>query len=430
MYMPHLKLTVLSLVALFCASLAHAYDVERGSNNTLYLLLLNDNPGAVYHEISIGDSKPGFVLASTATIVPAQINGGSSDLAVVDFDVSPLWILGDTGNLEVTVSGLAAGNPINVVFNVPLTVVDAGLAPAAQGFVGTGIPAPDPGGTDTDGDGVPDSLETAYGSDPNSASSLPGQVDTDGDGIEDGSDPAPADPCIPSVFNGVCTTDTDGDGDTDGAEGEFADGDGDGTPDYQESAILDDDNDGLSNEADSSNGDPCVPSVFNGICATDTDGDGDSDGAEGQFTDGDGDGTPDWQESAIVDDDGDGLSNEADSNNADPCLPTVFNGVCTTDTDGDGKTDGTEGELTDTDADGTPDYQESSILDDDSDGVSNELDPNNSDPCVPDGNAAACLPSVVAIPVFGPAGYLVLGLLLTALGATQLRQSKQRGDQS
>ena len=93
------------------------------------------------------------------------------------------------------------------VFTVPLEVVNS--APAAQGFVGSGEPTPNPGGTDTDGDGVPDSLEVAYGSNPNSASSIPGQVDTDGDGIDDGSDSAPNDPCIPSAFNAACTQDNE-----------------------------------------------------------------------------------------------------------------------------------------------------------------------------------------------------------------------------
>ena len=237
---------------------AQAYDVERNTSaNRIYMLLLNDNPGAVYHSISISETVPTFVGTVVASIVPAAVNGGSSDLAALDFDVKPSASVGATGTIEITVAGQAAGVAINVVFTVPLDVVNS--APAAQGFVGTGEPTPNPGGTDTDGDGIPDSLEVAYGSDPYSASSIPGQVDTDDDGIEDSSDSAPNDPCVPSVFNATCMQDTDGDGKSDGSEGELTDTDGDGTPDYLESSMIDDDSDGFANEVDAANTDPCNP---------------------------------------------------------------------------------------------------------------------------------------------------------------------------
>lgn len=89
----------------------------------------------------------------------------------------------------------------------------------------------------------------------------------------------------------------------------------------------------------------------------------------------------------IVDSDGDGLS---DANEAiagtDPNNP---------DSDGDGENDNIEvgGNLAsplDTDGDGVIDAFESSIVDTDGDGVSNELDPENTNPCVPNLNAGPC----------------------------------------
>lgn len=261
MRLTQLKHTMAGFFALLASAVVlpvQAYDVESDTTaNRIYMLLINDNPGAVFHTITIDETVPSFVNSVSAAIVPASVNGGSSDLAALDFGVASSASIGATGTINITVSGFAAGVPVDVNFSVPLEVVNS--AAAAQGFVGTGEPTPDPGGVDTDGDGVPDSIEIAYGSDPNIAGSVPGTPDTDGDGLDDGADPAPADPCNPSVFNAVCTTDTDGDGETDGNEGEFTDTDADGTPDYQESSITDDDGDGVANELDPANGDPCVP---------------------------------------------------------------------------------------------------------------------------------------------------------------------------
>ncbi|HCX26185.1 MAG TPA: hypothetical protein DHT34_00245, partial [Cellvibrionales bacterium] len=97
-----------------------------------------------------------------------------SDIVSLDFTVAAGAYLGASGDLEITVSGSVAGQTVEVVTTVPLTVV-ANVA-AAQGYVGTGLPAPYAGGVDTDGDGVSDALETAFGSNPNSADSQPGDL--------------------------------------------------------------------------------------------------------------------------------------------------------------------------------------------------------------------------------------------------------------
>lgn len=165
---------LLALAFVAClAEHAAAYEVEADSvGNTVYVLLLNEQPSASFDSVSISENLPGFVPTASASIVPVSVPAQGSDLAAVDFDVAAAVALGSTGDLTLTVSGSAAGQPIELILTVPLTVV--ATAPVAQGVLGQGVPAPDPGGEDTDGDGVSDALEIAFGSDPNNASSLPG----------------------------------------------------------------------------------------------------------------------------------------------------------------------------------------------------------------------------------------------------------------
>ncbi|NRA00530.1 MAG: hypothetical protein HRU01_28925 [Myxococcales bacterium] len=152
---------------------AVAYDVEADSAaNTVFILLWNDNPSASFDSISISDDLPAFVSQATPSIVPASVPASGSDLAAVDFDVSAGATIGSLGDLELTVSGTASGQPIQLVLTVPLEVVAD--AAEAQGVVGVGVPTPDPGGVDADGDGVTDALEIAFGSDPLDPNSMPG----------------------------------------------------------------------------------------------------------------------------------------------------------------------------------------------------------------------------------------------------------------
>nr|WHW29730.1 putative F5_F8_type_C and GH16_laminarinase_like domain-containing protein [uncultured bacterium] len=175
--MPIKSLQALLLTAtlsLLGANNALAYDVEADSiNNTIYLLLENPNPGAVYHSISIGTAQPTFVGAASTAFVPSTVPGARSRLAAVNFDIINGAALGSSGDIVLTLSGIAAGQTVNVDIAVPLTVVST--APAAQGIVGSTVPVPDADGPDSDGDGTVDSLEIAYGSDPANAASTPGQ---------------------------------------------------------------------------------------------------------------------------------------------------------------------------------------------------------------------------------------------------------------
>jgi hypothetical protein len=143
--------------------------------------------------------------------------------------------------------------------------------------------------SDTDGDGIPDPVETNDGS----------SVDTDGDGIIDARD-----------------TDSDGDGVADGSEGEN-DTDGDGVLDYRD---TDDDGDTILTRTEVQNGSEFSYDVdFDGVVNwrdTDADDDGVPDRREG-LDDGDGDGMPDYLDN---DRDNDGLpdGHERDVTNTDP----------------------------------------------------------------------------------------------------------------
>jgi hypothetical protein len=268
---------------------------------------------------------------------------------------------------------------------------------------------------DSDGDGLTDSSETTIGTNPNDA-------DSDDDGVNDGAEVG-SNPATP------------------------IDTDGDGVVDALESDVTDSDGDSLSNQNDSSNGNPCVPNSNHAAClaadsdgdgltnaqedalgtgrnTADTDGDGTNDGAEvgGNVSaplDTDGDGTSNALESGVTDSDGDGIVDQNDAANNNPCVPNTNAAPCLAlDNDGDGLTNGQEDSAgtdrndadsdndgsndgvevggnanapIDSDGDGMPNALESSIVDSDADGVSNQNDPANANPCIPNSNSAACL---------------------------------------
>lgn len=356
-----------------------------------------------------------------------------------------------------------------------------GLSNTVEGNLNT-----DPNNPDTDGDGENDGAEVGF------LVFLPidrdgdGKIDAlestledaDNDGVNDELDPADNDPCDPNP-NGApsCNQDNDSDGlsnasetiaqtdpnnpDTDGdGKGDLAevgndannptDTDGDGTIDALESTLEDTDNDGVNNELDPADNDPCNPNP-NGApsCSQDNDSDGltnaqesglqtdpnnaDTDGdGENDFdevgninspTDTDNDGIIDAIESSIIDEDNDGVNDELDPANTDACIPSNLVSACDSDQDGlsngsetiaqtspndaDTDSDG-EGDLEevgsdainpiDTDGDGIIDALESTLEDADSDGVNNELDPANTDPCIPNANAEACDNTSIVVP--------------------------------
>ena len=165
-------LAALILLSSTSIQTALAYDVEADSvGNSVYILLKNTNPTATFDSVSLSENSASFVSSAVATIVPASVPVNGSDLAALDFDISPSAVVGTTGNLVITASGTAASQPVEVVIVVPLEVVAS--AAVAQGVIGSTVPVADEGGVDSDMDGVSDVLETAFGSDAFFAGSTP-----------------------------------------------------------------------------------------------------------------------------------------------------------------------------------------------------------------------------------------------------------------
>ena len=152
-----------------------AYEVESDSaGNAVYLLLNNTNSAASFDAVSLSENSPAFVTTTSTTIAPSTIAPQTSELAALEFYIAPGTAVGTTGNMVITVSGTVNGQAHEVYVPVALEVVT--LADGAQGVVGTTIPVADEGGVDTDGDGISDVLEIAFGSDAFWAGSVPGTV--------------------------------------------------------------------------------------------------------------------------------------------------------------------------------------------------------------------------------------------------------------
>lgn len=131
----------------------------------------------------------------------------------------------------------------------------------------------------------------------------------------------------------------------------------------------------------------CAISNFEPGCDIDFDDDGIPDSVEGDAShDADGDSIPDYQESVLVDTDGDEVSAQEDPDDVgDPCSPNNQAEAClilSRDSDGDQILDLVEGDV-DTDGDDKLDRDESILDDVDDDGTVDQLDRDDSDPCIP-----------------------------------------------
>ncbi|ARQ07925.1 putative Ig domain-containing protein [Macrococcoides canis] len=309
-------------------------------------------------------------------------------------------------------TGVIGGTPTEAgTFPVTVTVTDDAGNTTQEVFVITVTPAVVPP-VDTDGDGIPDDVDTdddndgVNDSDEIAAGLDPKNPDTDGDGINDGQEDTDGDGINnddESVDSGTTVTDTDGDGIpdiVDPATVPPVDTDGDGTPDATD---TDDDNDGVSDTDEIVVGtDPLNPETTPGTPdgSIDTDGDGINNGDESDETlpnptDKDGNGIPDIVEKPTtppVDTDGDGIPDDVDTDDdndgvndsdeiaagLDPKNP---------DTDGDGINDGQE----DTDGDGINNDDESvdsgtTVTDTDGDGIPDIVDPATVPPVDTDGD--------------------------------------------
>ncbi len=212
---------------------------------------------------------------------------------------------------------------------------------------------------DSDNDGISDLVES--GSDPDLDADNDGkiddQTDTDGDGMVDSVDPD-------NGGDSPDVTDTDSDGTPDYQD---LDSDGDGVSDLQEGGSdtsLDSDGDGMLDDQTDTDGDGMVDSVDpdNGGDVPDTP-DEDGDGvADYQDEDDDGDGILTSEED--VDGDGDPNNDDTDGDGIPDYLDTDDDGdgIDTIDEHADDNGDGAPDDALDTDEDGTPDYLDPDTL--------------------------------------------------------------------
>jgi uncharacterized repeat protein (TIGR01451 family) len=291
------------------------------------------------------------------------------------------------GGIAEIVSSLVAGDSVSyaVSVSVPFSYVGNLLNTATANAVEFDPVAANNSATDTDitspdtdGDGVPDSIEIADGTDPNNPDDF---KDSDGDGVPDlvemaeGTDPN----------NPLSILDSDGDGVTDYLE-RGGDKDGDGIGDEFESSITDTDGNNIKDDLDSDADGDGVPDTTEGL--SDTDGDGIPDfldrvtGGNPLGGDSDGDGIVDATECTVypacADTDGDAIPNYADNNDDNDTLLTSFElgaggGVSPADSDGDTVFDYLEPNNIDSDADAVFNHLDA---DDDGDGIAtvDELD--------------------------------------------------------
>ncbi|WP_289062359.1 gliding motility-associated C-terminal domain-containing protein [uncultured Zobellia sp.] len=229
---------------------------------------------------------------------------------------------------------------------------------------------------DCDGDGINNGTEVTNGTDPYNN-------DTDGDGVPDDTDTDALDPCDPSQVAGYTgydasnaiwmAADCDGDGVTNGTEVT------NGTDPYNN----DTDGDGVPDDTDTDALDPCDPSQSSGYTGYD------ATNAIWSGADCDGDGIPNGTEVSNGTDpynndtDGDGITDDIEIVNGtdglNPCDPAQSSGYtgydaanaiwAAADCDGDGVnngtevTNGTDPYNNDTDGDGVPDNTDTDALD-------------------------------------------------------------------
>ncbi len=249
------------------------------------------------------------------------------------------------------------------------------------------------GQADADGNGIVDEL-LSVDADMNG---IP-DADTDNDGVPDFRDLDADNDSINDVIEaGLPDLDNDGQADAGSAPigtGSLPDADADGTPDFQE---VDSNNDGTFDIAGTP--DAGLDGNDDGLVdnATDTDGDGIADGADGMptafgdGTDTDGDGISDADEDLVAgtDTDADTIPDYLDLDTDNDGIPDALEG----DGDVDGDMTGNWRDL-DSDNDGIDDSTESDRVpplsenDDDADGMPNEIDVDNTGGIDADGNGA------------------------------------------
>ena len=169
----NLALSLTLWLCLIATIPAQAYDIEANStDNSIYVLLNNPEGNSVFSSISLTIQSPSFISSASANFIPSAINSNRSDVLSLNFDVYNNVSLGNSGDMTINISGIVAGQLVSFPVTIPLTVVSNSYS--AQGEIGAGIPPTNGDTTDSDGDGISDGLEIAFGSDANNIESYPG----------------------------------------------------------------------------------------------------------------------------------------------------------------------------------------------------------------------------------------------------------------
>ncbi|WP_326522500.1 OmpA family protein [Archangium lipolyticum] len=262
---------------------------------------------------------------------------------------------------------------------------------------------------DSDGDGIPDTIETANGTNPNDA-------DSDDDGITDGNEDKNHDGKVDPGETDPRNPDTDGDGIQDGTESGLTSPQGSGTntnvfvPDADPSTTTnpldaDSDDDGITDGNEDKNHNGKVDAGETDPRNRDTDGDGIQDGTESGLTSPQGNGTdtgifiPDADPSTTTNpldsdtDHGGVKDGDEDKNHngrIDQGETNPNDARDDKDTDGDGVPDvievdrGLDPNDSDTDNDGVPDGKDG-LTDTDGDGLIDARDPDSDNDGIKDG---------------------------------------------
>jgi outer membrane protein OmpA-like peptidoglycan-associated protein len=288
---------------------------------------------------------------------------GAADHVDLDADGDGIFDAVEAGHGVATDGDGRVLSPVNA-FGLPTAVASAGDPRAVNYTITTGVGgAPTFLLTDSDGDGILDSVERGTGAQ---------MADTDGDGVPD-----------------LLDRDSDQDGIPDSVERDYARGgavvwdtDNDTIPDFRD---LDSDGDGISDAIEAGHGRTAVAGVVtfaacsgfgvDGFCNALQTTDAYAAGAVYQVADTDNDLTPDFRDD---DSDGDGITDVTERGPAATPLDTDGDGVANykdLDSDGDTIPDAVErvdaATPVNSDADALPDYLD---VDSDNDGILDSLE--------------------------------------------------------
>jgi len=258
-----------------------------------------------------------------------------------------------------------------------------GISDAEEVVLGT-----DPNNPDTDGDGIPDGVETGGDGSIDAGETSPLDADSDDDGLGDGVEDANANGVVDAGETDPVNADTDSDGLTDGLESGVSTGvvDPDGT-----GPLLGTDPGATTFVADAD------PSTTTDPLNADTDADGIPDGVEDANQDGQTVNTIGTTGSAgsgetdpnNADTDADGLNDGDEVNGTGPLATIGATDPLDTDTDDGGALDGAE-VLTDS-TNPTLGNGADDLIDTDGDGITDGLDSDPADACVPNFPSPGCL---------------------------------------